>query len=155
MSDDFLSKSTLRENWWEMFPDLIFFDEPICDESICGLALVDDGGPSWAVAYDYEDVMQRLVEYFSDSEDQDEDYDPELSAEEWFSYNTIGSYVGAATPVFMGLDSDRALRFSLEYDKVVRFQDVASMEEVVELLGNSGCLFFVDLEHVDRIKDLA
>jgi hypothetical protein len=68
---------------------LIFFDPPkYFDHAIVGL--VEGYGQEMAVCYDRAKVLKALARDMG-----------EESAEEWFGYNTIGAYVGEATPRFL------------------------------------------------------
>jgi hypothetical protein len=70
--------------------ELIFFNPPAhFDHAIVGL--VRGYGQEAAVLYDEVKVIQALVADGMTAED----------AEEWFTFNTIGAYVGEATPRFL------------------------------------------------------
>jgi len=70
--------------------ELIFFDPPEqFDDAILGL--VCGFGQELAVLYDEAKVIAALVRDGMDEE----------SAREWYEFNTIGAYVGAATPRFL------------------------------------------------------
>jgi hypothetical protein len=78
--------------------ELVFFDPPAhFDHAIVGL--VHGFNQEVAVLYDQAQVLAALE---ADGMSPDE-------AEEWFAYNTIGAYVGEATPRFLietGEDAD-------------------------------------------------
>ena len=68
---------------------LIFYDPPAYfDHAIVGL--VEGFGQELAVVYDLVLVLEAMT---TDMGEED--------AEEWFSVNTIGTYVGPATPRFL------------------------------------------------------
>ena len=69
--------------------ELIFYDPPEhFDHAIVGL--VRGHGQEWAVVYDEAMVLKSMAAG-SDAE----------TAEEWFEFNTIGAYLGEATPRFL------------------------------------------------------
>jgi hypothetical protein len=69
---------------------LIFLDPPeTFDPAIVGL--VYGFGQELAVLYDEEKALAGLVTSGMDEEE----------AREWFEYNTIGAYLGEATPRFL------------------------------------------------------
>tara|TARA_Y100000296_G_scaffold86323_1_gene125692 strand:- start:3689 stop:4009 length:321 start_codon:yes stop_codon:yes gene_type:complete len=75
------------------------------EEAIVGVC--ERIGHNTVVAYDREKCINILVEDFEESittmdmDDDDPDRDLYEEAEEYFSYNVIGSYVGENTPVFI------------------------------------------------------
>jgi len=75
--------------WAEEFDiEVIFFDPPeYFDHAIVGI--VPGFGQACAVVYDQARVLAAM------SRDLAED------AEEWFAFNTIGAFVGEATPRFL------------------------------------------------------
>lgn len=88
------AKTTTRAqiNRWAMENDveLILFDPPEhFDHAIVGL--VRGYGQELAVLYDERQVLDAMVAAGMSEED----------AVEWFSFNTIGAYVGEATPRFL------------------------------------------------------
>jgi hypothetical protein len=69
--------------------ELIFFDPPEhFDHAILGLTT--GYGQEPAVLYDQDQVLAALTKEMGAD-----------AAEEWFEYNTIGAYVGPATPRFL------------------------------------------------------
>jgi hypothetical protein len=70
--------------------ELVFFDPPqYFDQAIVGLVL--GYGQMPAVLYDEAKVLAAMVADGMTTED----------AEEWFAFNTIGTYAGEATPRFL------------------------------------------------------
>ena len=70
--------------------ELIFFDPPEqFDKAIVGL--VHGYGQEMAVLYDQALVLKAMTKDLGDRE----------SAEEWFDFNTLGAYLGDATPRFL------------------------------------------------------
>lgn len=70
--------------------ELILFDPPEhFDHAIVGL--VHGFGQETAVLYDQEKVLAAMRADGMDADD----------ADEWFSFNTIGAYLGEATPRFL------------------------------------------------------
>jgi hypothetical protein len=80
--------------YWSAFArerdiELIFFDPPEhFDHAILGL--VEGFGQELAVLYDMALVLEAMAKDMGEEE-----------AEEWISFNTIGAYVGPATPRFL------------------------------------------------------
>ena len=58
------------------------------------------GGNS-VVAYDRDKRIEILANEFEKDSEDDPDVDVYEEAEDYFSYNVIGSYVGENTPVFI------------------------------------------------------
>ena len=138
--------SEIRDNLWELFPDLIFLDEPVDDSLIHGLALIYDEGPEWVVAYDKRKLITKLTDYFHDEE----------QAWEWFEYNILGSYLGPATPVF--IDNIQTQRFNAEYDcsDIFEIEHLNTLEEAFEVLEEyNDNMLLVPLDQVENIKLLA
>lgn len=90
--------------------EAIFFDD--LDSAIIGVA--ERCGMATVVCYDKDKAIQALMNTFTDVElDEDEiadgitieDKKYEM-AQEWFYHNTLGSYVGDYTPVFVTLKSE-------------------------------------------------
>ena len=70
--------------------ELIFLDPPeVFDAAILGL--IYGYGQEVAVLYDEREVIEALRAGGMSAED----------AEEWFEYNTLGAYLGEATPRFL------------------------------------------------------
>ena len=75
--------------------ELIFFDPPEhFDHAIVGL--VHGAGQEPAVLYDQEKVLAAMRADMSDGTPEDED-----TADDWFTFNTIGAFLGDATPRFL------------------------------------------------------
>ena len=89
------------------------------DEAIIGMC-ERFGNP--VVAYDRARCIEILAQKFDQEEDPDVDVYEE--AEDYFSYNVSGSYVGENTPVFItlwtGERGDRLLINWLPYDEVFK-----------------------------------
>ena len=69
--------------------ELIFFDPPeYFDKAIVGL--VHGYGQEMAVLYDQERVLSAMAKDMGRE-----------AAEEWFDFNTLGAYLGDATPRFV------------------------------------------------------
>lgn len=64
-----------------------------CDSAIVG-AGVDNHG-QMIIVYDYEALYGHFVEQFQDLDE------PGAAALEWISFNIIGAYMGAGTPLIM------------------------------------------------------
>lgn len=70
--------------------ELIFFDPPKhFDHAILGL--VRGAGQELSVVYDEEQVLAAMAKDGMDEED----------AREWFEFNTVGAFLGEATPRFL------------------------------------------------------
>ena len=84
------SRATLTAWAAEHEVELIFLDPPAqFDHAIVGL--VEGFGQEPAVLYDTAAVLAALADDLGDLE----------AADEWFEYNTIGAYLGPATPRFL------------------------------------------------------
>jgi hypothetical protein len=137
----------LRNDLWEFFPDLIFFDHPVNDTSIVGLALLNDDGPSWCIVYDEGLVLNDLVKEFDD----------EIDAIEWYNFNTAGSYCGSATPLFIHDNEDNdfpASRIGSEITQYFSLNDVKNFEHALSLVEDQSSFLFVKLNQLDEIKNL-
>lgn len=79
-----------REQIFEQYPDneFTFLPEEF-DHTIMGV--IEAIGAEPKICYDREGVIQQYIEEGMTHEE----------AIEYFDYNTIGSYVGETTPVFM------------------------------------------------------
>lgn len=142
---------TLRDNFWEYFPDLIFYDSPVSDDSIIGLALLFDQDFCWSVVYDENLVLNSLVEQFSDSED------PETEALEYYNFNILGGYIGSSTPIFMHDFEDNecvASRFSRMFDNYITLENLSHLNHAFEVVKNENTFLFVPSNQLDKIKDI-
>jgi hypothetical protein len=79
---------TVREWIKEHDDNLIVLEGPEFDKAIIGIC---DTFKGMAVAYDRETVIKVLMESGMNEEE----------AEEYFLFNTLGSYVGEHTPVYI------------------------------------------------------
>ena len=78
--------------------ELIFFDPPEdFDHAIVGV--VRGFGQEFAVVYDEQKVLEAITKSVAGVGNGDE-ADGEI-AREWFEFNTVGAYVGEATPRFL------------------------------------------------------
>lgn len=82
-----VDRQTLAELYGE---DLLFLDPPE-DFDRCILGVVHRCGFAPVVCYDQEEVINSLMLGGMDREE----------AEEWFSFNTAGAYMGPMTPMFL------------------------------------------------------
>lgn len=55
------------------------------------------------VLYSRKAVLEALAE---DADDDDPDYPPDVSAQEYYSFNVVGGWVGDGTPAFLIDDTD-------------------------------------------------
>ena len=69
------------------------------DEAIIGMC--ERYGNDSIVAYDKDRCIELLMKQFGKSDEDEEDIDLREQAEEYFSYNVSGSYMGENTPVFI------------------------------------------------------
>jgi hypothetical protein len=99
----------LRDEIALMYEGVLFLQEPYYDPCILGVA--ERFGGEYYVAYSKQRVIRALCA-------QGMDYD---EACEWFSYNTIGAWVGDHTPIF--IDED------FSWNEYVRTQDFPLNEE--------------------------
>ena len=81
---------TTRNRLAEMYEDLIFLDPAVFDEAILGVA--ERFGMDPVVAYD----RSRVIDIYARDMTREE-------AEEFFEFNTIGAWLGDATPVFIDM----------------------------------------------------
>jgi hypothetical protein len=140
----------IREHINSYFPNILFFDAPVTDESIAGLSLINDNGPAWAVTYDEDKTMNDLLPIFEDSED------PYQSAVNWFDSNVMSSYMGAETPLFINQTFNHAVRYNKIYESILRMKDFQNMQEALELIDNNDeVIYFVSLEELDKLIHLA
>ena len=72
-----------------MEEDLLFLDGPAFDAAIIGV--LERFGAVPAVCYDYEKVIQVLVDQGMSLDD----------ACEWYQFNILGAWMGDTTPVFV------------------------------------------------------
>lgn len=82
---------TTREKIADCLEGALFLDPPDYDEAIIGITERADGVS--VVAYDRQRVIEVLMR-MSDGMTLDE-------AEEYYYFNTVGSWVGDMTPVFV------------------------------------------------------
>lgn len=82
----------IRERIEGLFPDvpLLFIDPPDTFD-LCIVGVAERFGGFLAVAYDYDSVIDALME----------DGMSNAEAEEFFDYNILARYVGDCTPVFI------------------------------------------------------
>ncbi len=69
--------------------DLLFLDGPEFDVAIVGV--LERFGATDAVCYDYDKVIQVLIDQGLDADD----------AREWYEFNILGAWMGDTTPVFV------------------------------------------------------
>ena len=86
-----MTRDELQDDWPDA--ELLFLDPPALDAAIIGVC--ERFGQEPIVAYDRERVVAILAEDMGEED-----------AEEWFEFNTIGAWVGEATPCFITLDPD-------------------------------------------------
>lgn len=96
----------LRDEISAMYGDVLFLSEPYYDSCILGVA--ERFGGEYYVAYSKQRVIRALC-------NQGMNYD---EACEWFSYNTIGAWLGEHTPIFIDEDFSWA-----EFDRTKSFPD--------------------------------
>jgi|688.fasta_scaffold00302_70 hypothetical protein len=137
----------LRNNLGELFPELVFFDDPVKDSSIVGLGLLNDNGPAWCVVYDENLVINDLLSEFGDEQD----------AIDWYSYNTAGTYCGETTPIFIhenDYNDFPASRIGREFLSFYRLHDIKDYEQALHLVSNENFFVFVGLNQLDEIRDI-
>ena len=145
----------LRNTVWELFPEVMFYDEPVSDEAICGLALINDEGPNWIVAYDRDRVLELLSEYFYGYNQNESD----LEALEWYHYNVLGSYIGQTTPLFIEnfypdlLEFEfAAQRFYHDYESYIKLDNITSLAKAYEIVTSQDTFLYVPLERIEDIQ---
>jgi hypothetical protein len=142
----------MRDKLWESFPDLIFFDGPVNDTSIVGLAMIEDDGYHIVTVYDKEMVLRDLV----NSSAAESIEEAELDAIEWFDFNIIGAYVGTFTPLFICEDLDEdcaAMRFSESYSDYFSLKDVNTLLECYDLINPTNKFLFVPLNDANNLAE--
>lgn len=82
---------SIREQLAEQYGEELLFLDPPEDFDRCILGVVYRCGMEPVVAYDEEQVLAALVLGGMDAEE----------AQEWFSFNTAGAYMGPRTPMFL------------------------------------------------------
>lgn len=80
-----------REDIAEQYGDELLFLDPPESFDRCILGVAHRCGMEPVVVYDQEEVINSLMLGGMDRE----------GAEEWFSFNTAGAYVGPRTPIFL------------------------------------------------------
>ena len=55
----------LRNTLSELFPEILFYDSPVNDDSIMGLACVYDDGFHWVIVYNEDMLLNHLKDYFN------------------------------------------------------------------------------------------
>jgi hypothetical protein len=150
----------LRDELWDLFPNLIFYDSPVLDSAIIGLAMVNDNdSENWCVVYSEQQVICDLMKDFGIDLDDVED-SAELDAIEYYDFNILGSYLGLNTPVFYSENPDNHdgfdeyKRFSDVYYFPIQIKDVNKFEEISEFMKAKNTIFFVPLSEVQNIKNL-
>jgi hypothetical protein len=133
----------MKLNSRKLFPELIFFDDPISDDDIIGIALVLDESPTWVVAYDGDKTLMTIANSFFKNEKMALE-DAIFDAWEWYENNTLGSYLGADTPVFINKLNNTANRF--QYDlNIINFNECDTLYQAMERI-NANTLFYVPLQ---------
>lgn len=125
------------------FPDLIFYNEPVLDSSILGVALASNNleGADWCVAYSESEVLNQLVQYFDNQEE----------AIDWYDYNILGTWAGTTTPVFINEEHNEAFRFG-DYE-IFGLQDITTIEAAYKTVQEYQCILFVPMDEIDSIID--
>ena len=87
----YLKQNTVAEELENINPEALFADG--CEDAIIGIAEVwRDGGRHHVVAYSVQAVIEQFM--------RDNNWDYE-TADEYFSVNTVGAYVGVNTPIYI------------------------------------------------------
>ncbi len=135
--------TNIREKIFDKVPEIALYNAPVSDESIIGVAIINDDGPTIVAAYDEESVLDDLYNDFSDSEDPYED------AIEWYNFNIIGGYIGKPTPVFVNVESSNAVRFSQYYETVQNIKQFDNLESAKAYIKNNpNEIVFIEAEHI-------
>lgn len=72
---------------------VLFYEPPVLDFAILGLSCPNPGRGTRCVVYDYAKVVEVFVSEGMTQED----------AVEWVEYNTLGAWLGGATPICVDL----------------------------------------------------
>ena len=139
-----------------ILPGLTYYNDPIQDRSIIGIALIYDEGPRWVLAYDFwscvDDIDDSVEKTLYGLENE---INSENAALEYFEYNVLNSYIGYDTPVFIEVDENYiATRFNQTLKpKVLKKFD--SLYHAYEQVMNEHDLYiFVPLSDINLIKEL-
>lgn len=139
---------TIREDLSQLFPDLIFYETPVRDESISGISLLFDEDPVWVVTYDENILIENLAEDFSENED------PYLDAVEWYNYNILHGYIGCTTPVFYNSCGNVASRCNTQYDNVLSLSDFDTLFDAIKYIQNDhNAIIYVPVALINEIKN--
>jgi len=92
-------KPTIRKNpvfqlLEEVIPEALLLDGH--DNALLGY--VDRYGTGPIACYDYNKVIENLMEMFDEGQSEEEKYEMAL---EWYGFNIIGAWVGENTPCFL------------------------------------------------------
>ena len=139
-----MKTTSLRQNLFEFFPDIVFYDQPVSDDTIAGVALIDDNGLTWVVAYDEYYLLSELEKSFSDVDE----------ATEWYEYNVVGGYIGHTTPIFINFCENTARRFDNFYESVKTMADFERVEDAFNYVqSNDQGVVFVQLDQINYIEN--
>lgn len=83
---------SIRQTIAEIDPELVLLDPPEAYDK-CILGVASRIGQDDCIAYDRDKVIQELMSQGMDEEE----------AEDFFSFNIAGAYVGTRTPIFIDL----------------------------------------------------
>lgn len=126
-----------------IFPNLIFYNEPVTDDCILGVAFLYDhnDGFVWCVAYCYESILSLL---FNDFGSYEESLD-------WYDYNILGTHAGHATPAFLNLSENTASRFNRDFDSIIGLDFVKNINSAYEMVKNNKTVLFVPMSDIEEI----
>jgi hypothetical protein len=144
-------------NWLlEYFPNLEFLEEPIKDDNIIGVALINDNGPVWVIVYD-EDQIINEVKYHLFNEYEIMNLEIEHINQESLKYynsNIINLDLGVSTPILMhdySFDQCAASRFDKMYDSYLMLEDISLIEEALKIIKYKDTMLYVPLDQIDQI----
>ena len=139
----------IREHIGEFFPESLFFDTPVNDDSIIGISLIYDDGPTWVVTYGEEETLSDLEKYFSTANE------PTEEAIQWFDQNILGTDLGHQTPVFIHTHFEQAYRYNTFYENILTTKSIISIKEAIDIVEKDhAAIFFVSFEELEFLNEL-
>jgi hypothetical protein len=137
----------IRDTLWELFPDLIFFDFPVNDDSIAGLAIVNDNGPNFVLVYDETQSMTDIISSFQNKEE----------AEKFLKCHVTSAYLGETTPMFIQtfdvFAGTRSNKYLNNYKLLFNFDSIDKAFDFID--QNPDYFIFLHKNDIDLIKEMA
>jgi hypothetical protein len=138
----------LRNTISELFPEILFYESPVNDDSIMGLACVYDDGFHWVIVYNEDMLLNHLKDYFNKNDDE---------ALEYYDFNILGRFDGQSTPLFAVNYSNNeccASRFSKFYEKYFTLEQARNLSDAYNCLQeNDSTFLFVPLSQIRQMQE--